>query len=72
MSERDRLDFVEKRDGRDGMLKFAEQTLAVYVVQSIKKGPYKDAIAELTEVLEEVGLTVFIADVRDNSNRSEP
>jgi hypothetical protein len=65
MSERDRLDFVEKRDGYDAMLKFAEQTLAVYVVQSVKKGPYREAVEELVDMLEEAGKKVTFGHVEE-------
>lgn len=65
MSERDRLSFIERRDGYDAMLKFAEQTLAVYILQSIKKGPYREAIEELVEELEEAGKKVTFGHVED-------
>lgn len=44
MTEWERLAFVEARDGTDGMLEFAEQTLAVYIQDSIKRGPYEESI----------------------------
>lgn len=56
--ERDRLAFVEKRDGKEAMIKFAEQTLATYVMESAMRGPYKESIEEYIKVLEENGKSV--------------
>lgn len=61
--ERQRLEFVEERDGSDAMLRFAEQTLAVYIDDSIRQGPHRESIAALIEVLEERGLRVAIVEV---------
>lgn len=60
MNEKDRLDFILKRDGREKMLKFAEQTLAIYIMDSIEKGPHKASIEKFIEVLEENGSAVRI------------
>lgn len=60
MSERDRLEFVERRDGREGMLRFAEQTLAVYVEESIKHSRFKESIEVCIEVLKEASKDVQI------------
>lgn len=64
----DRLDFVESRDGIKGMIRFAEQTLAVYVNDSIKRGPHGDSIRELTEELEAHGKRVQLVVVDDAEN----
>jgi hypothetical protein len=40
-SEKDRLSFVEKRDGKDGAIKFSKQGVMIYrrcVLQSSKRG----------------------------------
>ena len=66
MSEKERLDFVESRDGHDAMLKFAEQTLFVYVIDSIKRSIHKESIEECIEVLEKHGLKVDIVKVLKN------
>ena len=55
MTERERLEFVQQRDGDSAANRFAEQTLAVYVTDSVKHGPHKDSIAACTKWLEEDG-----------------
>ena len=60
MRERERLDFVEKRDGKEAMLKFAEQTLNIYVCDAVEKSIYKDSVEELTKILKENGRIIRI------------
>jgi len=69
MSEQERLNFIEERDGHEAMLKFAEQGLALYVEQSIKHGKFKENIEEYVKVLKENGLEVQIVLVKLNSKK---
>lgn len=58
--ELERLKFVEDRDGKEAMLKFAEQGLAIYITDSIKHSKYKASIDTYTKVLEDNGYKVLI------------
>lgn len=58
MKEKERLEFVKERDGEEEMLKFAEQTLSIYVADSINRGPYEDSINAITEEFESHGYIV--------------
>lgn len=54
MSERERIQFVVDRDGPVAAIEWAERTLAIYVEDSVRKGPHAASIKELREWLAEV------------------
>ena len=61
--ERERLAFVENRDGKEAMLAWAEQTLAIYVDDSIKQGRYEDSIKVYVKTLKDNGRNVSLVSI---------
>lgn len=51
MNERDRIAFVESRDGVDAAKKFAIQTLAAYEDAATRQSKYFDSILLLREYI---------------------
>lgn len=51
MTEKDRVDFVAKRDGKEAAMKFAQQTLDLYIKAAIDSSKYKESIDELQDII---------------------
>lgn len=64
-TERDRLEFIKERDGEQEMLRWAQQTLAIYVREAIDSSRFAPAIMELEAALCEHGREVNIVTVLD-------
>lgn len=62
-AENERLAFIEERDGEEAMLRWAEQTLAIYVRESCARGPYDAAIRDLWATLVNHGRQVQLVSV---------
>lgn len=65
MEEKDRLKFVEERDGHQAMLKFAEQGLYAYLKASINNSKYKESIEAYINVLEKNDFKIDILNIRN-------
>ena len=58
MSEKERIAFIEQRDGKGAALKFAEQGIAIYTKASIDKGTYKESLEYYQQFLEAHGYEI--------------
>ena len=52
--ERERINFVIKRDGLDAAIKWAEQTRDIYIKHAIKYSRYNDSVEELTRFIDDM------------------
>lgn len=73
MNEKDRLDFVEERDGLEAAIKFAQQNVCLYIKASIDQGHYKDSVDEYKKFLDkhgfEVQITIFEKNNKDAGSK---
>ena len=55
MRERERYEFLVARDGEQAAREFMERTLAIYIEESCRRGPFKDSIDEIRDMLKREG-----------------
>jgi hypothetical protein len=53
MSEKERINFIEQRDGKDKAVKFAEQVAASYVRAAVRGSSYEESIKYLIEYIKD-------------------
>ena len=51
--EKDRVAFIEDRDGEEAAVRFAEQTAALYVIAALENSPYKKSVNYFLQYIEE-------------------
>ena len=67
--EKDRLKFVEERDGLDAAILFAKQGMCVYIKAAMDSSRYKESLEEYSRFLRKHGYKPEIVINKDNNTK---
>ena len=71
MTEKDRLDFVEKRDGIEAAITFAKQGAYLYINGAIDQSKYKSSIDEYKKFLAGHGFKVQVTILKEEDKDAD-